>query len=200
MFRFQSIRHRGHRYVKVVLVTALMLLHPCLLLIDHMHFQYNGGMLGVLLLCLAAFRSDKYLTAILLYTVLLSLKHIYIFAAPIFGIYFVAQVFEEARTHSKLWHRRFVFIAKRLGYFLTPAFSLLVVIIWPVIRKSPARTLYKLWQRLMPWDRGLTHAYWAPNLWAMYNTVDRILVKIIIFVAQRSNGQYDVSKRLDGLT
>jgi hypothetical protein len=193
-----GFRHRGHRYFKVVLVTALVLLHPCLLLIDHMHFQYNGGMLGILLLCFAAFRSEKYLTAILLYTVLLSLKHIYIFAAPIFGAYFLAQILEEARVHSKHWHRRFVFAAKSLGYYFTPAFSLLLVIMWPVIRKSPVNTLYKIWQRLMPWDRGLTHAYWAPNLWAIYNTVDRVLVKLITFMAQRSNGQYDVSNQLNG--
>ena len=43
-------------YPTAFLIAASVLLHPGLIMVDHIHFQYNGMLLGILLWSLVAAR------------------------------------------------------------------------------------------------------------------------------------------------
>ncbi|XP_062027161.1 probable dolichyl pyrophosphate Man9GlcNAc2 alpha-1,3-glucosyltransferase isoform X2 [Rosa rugosa] len=53
---------------------AIILLNPCLILIDHGHFQYNCISLGLTVGAIAAILSDKDLLACVLYSLALNHK------------------------------------------------------------------------------------------------------------------------------
>jgi alpha-1,3-glucosyltransferase len=47
----------------------------------------------------------------------------------------------------------------------------------PFVALGGMSQLTQIFSRLFPFQRGLNHAYWAGNVWAIYSATDRILVK-----------------------
>ncbi|CAK0825594.1 unnamed protein product, partial [Prorocentrum cordatum] len=153
---------------------ALVLLNPALLLVDHIHFQYNGMLLGLLLLSAADLDGGRTYRGAFLFCLLLSFKQIFLYVAPVYFVYLL-------RGHCGL---RFTGHGALLGFQLRYGalvqLGLLVVLtfaaVWlPVVCTGQAAQAAS---RMFPFGRGLTHAYWAPNVWAIYNTLDRGLAKI----------------------
>ena len=102
----------------------------------------------------------------LLFAALLCLKHIYLYLAP---AYFVFLLRAYCLGQDSILHVRF-------GNCIKLAFGLAVVFtsaVGPFVYWGQAEQLLK---RLFPFSRGLCHAYWAPNVWAMYSFTDRILI------------------------
>lgn len=142
-------------------------LSPALLIIDHIHFQYNGFLYGALVLSLVAARKGStLLSSGLLFALLLCLKHIYLYLAPSYFVYLLRVYCLSSKSILRI----------RFGNTVVLASGLLVVIgvaIGPFIYWQQVDQLLA---RLFPFARGLCHAYWAPNIWSMYSFIDRVLL------------------------
>lgn len=144
-----------------------ILLSPGLLIIDHIHFQYNGFLYGILVLSIVLARKQStLLLSGVLFAALLCLKHIYLYLAPAYFVYLlrVYCLHPNFFPHPRLVNAAMlgVCVATVLGAAFVP------FLYWD--------QLNQLKTRLFPFDRGLCHAYWAPNIWALYSFVDRVLI------------------------
>lgn len=142
-------------------------LSPGLLIIDHIHFQYNGFLYGILILSVVLARKESGLLASgVLFAALLCLKHIYLYLAP---AYFVFLLRTYCLGRRSIYDLQF-FNCLKLGVGLLAIFALAF---GPFVYYGQ---IPQVLSRLFPFSRGLCHAYWAPNVWAMYSFVDRVLI------------------------
>lgn len=149
-------------------VAALsVVLSPGLLIIDHIHFQYNGFMYGMLVLSLVLARGKStLLLSGFVFAMLLCFKHIYLYLAPAYFVYLLREYCLSAKSIFRI---RFLNCIK-LGLGLVGIFG---AAFGPF---AAMEQMPQLFSRLFPFSRGLCHAYWAPNVWALYSFADRILI------------------------
>lgn len=151
---------------KKALAVFLVAAHPGLYIVDHIHFQYNGMLLGLLVFSIyfATYGNDVLATAT--FTVLLCMKHLFLYVAPAFGAYYLGLLWDLPLGQS-------VTLFSKLSVV---AVSVLAVSFGPFIGKG---MLPQIISRLFPIQRGLVHAYWAPNFWALYAGFDKGLSIIL---------------------
>ncbi|XP_026090767.1 probable dolichyl pyrophosphate Glc1Man9GlcNAc2 alpha-1,3-glucosyltransferase [Carassius auratus] len=151
------------------ILAVLLLWNFGLLIVDHIHFQYNGFLFGVLLLSVARHIQNRHFEGAFLFSVLLNLKHIYLYIAPAYGIYLLrCFCFTQSNADGSLQWRSFSVV--RLVTLGTIVLSTFAVSFGPFIALGQ---LPQVLSRLFPFKRGLCHAYWAPNIWALYNIADK---------------------------
>lgn len=144
-----------------------IILSPALLIIDHIHFQYNGFLYGILVLSLVFIRDPStMLFGGLLFAALLCLKHIYLYLAPAYFIYLLRAYCLSQKSILHIRYGNSLRLA--IGLSLVFGAALGPFLYWG--------QLEQLLIRLFPFSRGLCHAYWAPNIWAMYSFSDRVLI------------------------
>lgn len=97
------------------------------------------------------------------------MKHIFLYIAPVFGIYLLKKSIFNKKGERHPYATIFSKIAG-LGTVVLSVFSITFI---PFVLMGQTSDLMS---RLFPFKRGLCHAYWAPNFWAIYNVLDKILV------------------------
>ncbi|XP_075579266.1 dolichyl pyrophosphate Glc1Man9GlcNAc2 alpha-1,3-glucosyltransferase isoform X5 [Pelecanus crispus] len=153
------------------ILAVLLLWNFGLLIVDHIHFQYNGFLFGLMLLSVARLCQKRYLEGALLFAVLLHFKHIYVYVAPAYGIYLLrSYCFTANNADGSLKWRSFSLLHVTLLGLIVCLVSALSLGPFIVLGQLP-----QVISQLFPFKRGLCHAYWAPNFWALYNAMDKAL-------------------------
>jgi alpha-1,3-glucosyltransferase len=137
------------------------------MIIDHIHFQYNGCMYGLLILSLVLARTKSgLLWSGLVFAALLCMKHIYLYLAPAYFVFLLRAYCLSPRSIFSIQVLNCIKLGAGIGSIFAAAFGPFVYL----------GQIPQLLGRLFPFSRGLCHAYWAPNVWAIYSFADRVLI------------------------
>lgn len=208
---------------------TLVLLHSGLVLVDNIHFQYNGYLLSMLVGGLAAAYAGQPVLAVLLLALLALHKHLFAVLAPAAVVYLAATAIPHARGTNCSSAAIAVVCRLVTAVVLVAVLSLAVIApvlvedwsgaaaavvsprVWVTafanVRAGDAAALLpsggegggrsssgsthaliaaeailrnglQLLARLFPFSRGLVHAYWAPNAWALYMACDKVAAAV----------------------
>ena len=173
-----------NRYAKPIFLSLVF--SPAFLILDHIHFQYNAALFSILIFSLLEAATNPLLSAFL-FASLLCFKHIYLYLAPAYFFYLL-------RTYclSPSWRPQPVNVAKLGIVVLSP----ILLAFGPFIAMGQLEIVFK---RLFPFQRGLCHAYWAPNFWALYSFADRVAIQFAPFVGFEIRNAKAVSSLTRGL-
>ncbi|KAK7359451.1 hypothetical protein VNO77_01411 [Canavalia gladiata] len=160
---FRLTRNLDSRKQK--LIWSLVIWSPMLFIVDHVHFQYNGFLIGILLISLSYLEEGRDLLGGFVFAVLLCFKHLFAVAAPVYFVYLLRHYCRGGiiRGFSRLLI---------MGGVVTAVFA---SAIGPFFHLGQIQQVIR---RLFPFGRGLCHAYWAPNFWVFYIMSDKGLAFI----------------------
>ncbi|KAJ6515980.1 glycosyltransferase family 57 protein [Mycena sanguinolenta] len=149
------------------IISASLFLHPGFLIVDHIHFQYNGFMFGILLWSILMARNGNKLASGILFAVLLNFKHIYMYLAPAYFVYLLRSFCISPSGQLEI--KNFLSLANAVIAVFIVSFGPFIVM----------GQIPQVLSRLFPFTRGLNHAYWAPNAWALVTAADRVLLRYV---------------------
>lgn len=161
------------------IVATSIVVSPGFLIVDHIHFQYNGFLFAIFIASIVAARNKNYLWCAVFYSVALCFKHIFLYMAPCYFIFLLRAYVLDIEHFKFRSYRDLLRLVKWKNLFKLGS---IVVGIFGVCFAPFACQMPQVLSRLFPFSRGLTHAYWAPNFWALYSFVDKVLSIVFLKV------------------
>ncbi|EPS58794.1 hypothetical protein M569_16019, partial [Genlisea aurea] len=152
----RSVKPGGEEKRHTALHSAMVLLNPCLILIDHGHFQYNCISLGLTAAAVAAIFSGKDLSGSMLFCLALNHKQTSAYYAPAFFSYLLGKC---------LRRRNPILEVSKLGLVVLGTFA---VVWWPYLYSMDASL--EVLSRLAPFERGIYEDYVA-NFWCSTSVI-----------------------------
>ncbi|XP_065668515.1 dolichyl pyrophosphate Glc1Man9GlcNAc2 alpha-1,3-glucosyltransferase isoform X2 [Hydra vulgaris] len=174
--RIESVNKTKEESLFIVLG---VLMNAGLFMVDHIHFQYNGFLFGFLILSILEMKQGRFLHSAFWFTILLNLKHIYVYVAPVYFVYLLRNFCfnENNRLKSQSYICSLIGVSPK-DFSIKHLIQLgLVVLAIFGISFGPFIYMGQITQvlsRLFPVKRGLLHAYWACNFWSLYSGLDKI--------------------------
>ena len=179
-----------------------VVMHPALLWLDHVHFQYNGLIIGVWLAsltCLLRANANYYYTTrrrrrndedwrfhaytlggASLFALVLSLKHLYLTLSPWYAVYLLrSYCFVQTKQENNNNNNTSSVLQFRWRRLVSLAAVTVTTLLLPAAPLWYASTDRMAWwrqvmSRLFPFERGLVHDYWAANVWAFVAAADKV--------------------------
>ena len=128
--------------------------------------------MGILIFSIAAIHDEKPLLGAFFFACLLQFKHIFLYIAPVYGIYLLrSYCFKPGVWVSPS--------SIQLGNIIKLGVIVILVFVVSIGPFALMGQIPQLLARLFPFKRGLVHAYWAPNFWALYLFADLVLAKVL---------------------
>lgn len=101
---FSCIDRIENKPAERIALAAILLGNFGLLVIDHIHFQYNGILFGILLISVSKMLNEQFLQSAFYFAVLLNMKHIFVYVSPIYIVYLLKfYCLRNARNVSEIF-------------------------------------------------------------------------------------------------
>ena len=170
-FLYKSINLSIRKYL--ILLVSIQF-YAGLVIIDNMHFQYNGILFGLFFISLGFIAKKKYVYGAVFYLICLCMKHLFLYFAPAYFLFYFQYIIINNMIKKKYKNLIINIILIGIGISTVLLISFLPFIAICIKDKNFTQ-LIQIKNRLFPVQRGLLHTYWAPNFWALYSFVDKIL-------------------------
>ena len=159
---------------KYYILLFSILFNSGLVIVDNIHFQYNGILFGLLFISFGFIAKKQYALGAIFYTVCLCMKHLFIYFAPAYFLFYFHYI-----VINKIKKKKYQKLIINLILIVLGMLSVLLITFLPFIvisiKNKNLSLLIQIKERLFPLDRGLLHTYWAPNFWALYSSFDKVL-------------------------